>query len=78
MQTYFTSERINPDQKRRIFRFRTRMERFGENYRAGSTPATCPLCQLHYDNQEMSMTCPEIRKEVEVKGDMKDLFKDEK
>ena len=77
MQTYLTSERIHPDQKRTIFRFRTRMERFGENYRAGSTPAICPLCQLHFDNQELSLTCPEIRKEYKVKGDMKQIYKDE-
>ena len=25
----------------------------------------------------MSMTCPEITKEVKIKGSMKDLFKDE-
>ena len=77
MQTYLTSERIHPDKKRTIFRFRTRMERFGENYRAGSTPAICPLCQLHFDNQELSLTCPEIRKEYKVKGDMKQIYKDE-
>ena len=77
MQSYLTSDKINPAQKRTIFKFRTRMERFGEKFRAGTTPAICPLCKLHYDNQELSLMCPEIRNEIQVKGNMKDIYDDD-
>ena len=77
MQSYLTSDKINPAQKRTIFKFRTRMERFGEIFRAGTTLAICPLCKLHYDNQELSLMCPEIRNEIQVKGNMKDIYDDD-
>ena len=77
MQSYLISDKINPAQKRTIFKFRTRMEQFGENFSAGTTPAICPLCKLHYDNQELSLMCPEIRNEIQVKGNMKDIYDDD-
>ena len=76
MKSYLKSDRISVSQKRTIFKFRTRMERFGENYRAGSTRAMCPLCHLHYDNQEMSLMCPEIRSEIKIDDEIKNIFED--
>ena len=56
---------------------RTRMERFGENFRAGNSPVICPLCKLHFDSQELSLQCPEIRKELEIKaGNYEEIYKD--
>ena len=52
------------------------MESFGENYQAGNTPDICPLCKLRYDNQELSLLCPEIKKEIIVRGDIKEIYKD--
>ena len=69
------SDKINPAQKRTIFKFRTRMERFGEIFRAGTTLAICPLCKLHYDNQELSLMCP--KSEMKSKGNMKDIYDDD-
>ena len=43
MQSYLKSDRISVSQKRTIFKFRTRMERFGENYRLAA-----PMQCFHY------------------------------
>ena len=52
------------------------MERFGEHFRGGAGPVPCPLCHLHLDNQEMSFQCTEIKKEIEIKGSISDVYKE--
>ena len=46
--TIWWVEKLPQVKKEQIFKYRTQMERFGENYLAGNTPAICPLCKLHY------------------------------
>ena len=77
IQNYLLSDEIEYKQKQTIFRFRTRMERFGENYRAGKNRAICPLCHLHYDSQELSLQCPEIRKEMKVVGNIEEIYQED-
>ena len=50
------------------------MERFGENYRGGKTHVMCPVCKLHYDNQDLVLQCPEVRKNIPDDGNMKELY----
>ena len=77
IQDYFLSDHLDYKQKQTIFKLRTRMERFGENFRAGNSPVICPLCKLHFDSQELSLQCPEIRKELEIKaGNYEEIYKD--
>ena len=73
MQSYLKSS-CTLEQKRTIFRWRTRMERFGENYRGGGGPIICPLCETHLDNQPMSLQCPVIKEEIE-NSNIDDLLK---
>ena len=40
------------------------MERFGENFRGGQNMVVCPLCMLHLDSQDLSLQCPEVRKDI--------------
>ena len=77
MQQYLSSQEIKTSEKRTIFKYHTRMERFGENFRGSQGPILCPLCQKHLDNQEHSYQCPEIRKGLEVKGSLSDIYKKE-
>ena len=76
MQPYFTSTELKSSDKKTIFKYRVRMERFGENFRGGAGPVPCPLCHLHLDNQEMSFQCTEIKKEIEIKGSISDVYKE--
>ena len=76
MQNYLKAPDIKINQKRAIFKWRTRMETFGENYRGSGGPVICPLCETHLDNQALSLQCPVIKKEVGGKSDIKDIFED--
>ena len=51
------------------------LKTFGENFRGAEEQVLCPLCKLHLDNQELSLQCPVIRKEIEVKGKLADIYK---
>ena len=54
IQKYFTRSDLSIEQKKLLFKFRTRMSDFGENYRAGRDKVICPLRESHMDNQELS------------------------
>ena len=74
-QEYFKSDQISNDQKRMIFKYRTRMERFGENFRGSQNMVMCPLCSLHLDSQDLGLQCPEVRKEIHHSGgDIKEIY----
>ena len=77
IQQYLTSDQKSVSEKRVLFRCRVRMERFGENFRGGKGPVMSPLCNQHLDNQALVFQCPEIRKEIEIKGCIEDIYKDE-
>ena len=77
IQEYFETTAISLEQKRTIFRWRTRMEKFGENFRGVKGPIICPLCKTHLDNQALSLQCPVIKKETnmdDTQRDIQDLY----
>ena len=74
IQTYFTRQDIRTEQKKILFKFRTRMARFGQNYRGGKEKIVYPLCDSHIDNQDLSYICPVIRKEVKIRGSSSDIY----
>ena len=75
MQSYFTSSVLKQEDKRTIFRYRVRMERFGENFRGGAPSILCLLCSSHQDNQEMSFHCPTIKNGIYIKGIISEIYK---
>ena len=75
MQNYLKDENLKPKEMKTIFRYRTRMERYGENFRAGKAFIICPLCKLHIDSQELCFQCPVIKKELRVEGDISSIYK---
>ena len=60
-----------------IFKFRTHMAEFGENYRAGYDAFLCPLCLEHLDNQQNSLKCKSLQDELEFKKDISDIYSNE-
>ena len=74
MQDYFSSDQIDNNQKRTVFKLRTRMERFGENFRGGRDHVMCPICELHLDSQDLSLQCPEVRNEFNCTGDIREIY----
>ena len=77
MQNYFKYTDIKNSEKRTMFKWRTQMENFGENYREGRDPVICPLCSCHLDNQILSTQCEVIKRELKFKEDIKDIFKND-
>ena len=76
MQKYLRLENLYASGARTLFRYRTRMANFGENFREGSAAVNCPLCGLHLDNQEMAFyNCPVIKANVKIRGQYEDIFK---
>ena len=53
------------EEKKLVFKFRTRMLNFGENFRGGQTSTICPLCNSHNDSQFLALSCPKIVDEIE-------------
>ena len=76
IQQYLENEDLTLDQKRLIFKYRTRMENYGENYRGARGPVICPLCRLHPDSQEMSLKCPIILAEFNPKVEIEEVYQD--
>ena len=77
MQSYLLSSELKLEEKRTLFKYRVRMAKFGENFRGGARSIPCPLCNTHLDKQEMSFDCPSIRKEIDVKGNISDIYEEE-
>ena len=74
LQTYLLREDLTIDQKRILFKFRTRMAEFGENFRAGREKVMCPLCTLHLDNQNFGPACPVLRRDLDMTGNYSDMY----
>ena len=76
LQKYLRLENLYDSGARTLFRYRTRMANFGENFCEGNCAVNCPLCGLHLDNQEMAFNnCPVIKANVNIRGQYEDLFK---
>ena len=74
MQDYFKDNKITKSQARTIFKFRTRMEKFSENFKGGKPIKECPLCGENEDSQIHSFVCPKIKENIEVEGKLEDIF----
>ena len=74
LQTYLLREDLTIEQKRMLFKFRTRMTEYGENFRAGREKVICPLCALHRDSQDMGPSCPVLRRDINIAGNYSDLY----
>ena len=77
IQKYLTESKFTAEEARTLFLFRTRMAQFGENFRNGQEHTICPLCQLHYDSQNLAFQCPIVNANIKVNGKYEDLFKED-
>ena len=75
MQKYLMNEDISFNEKKIIFKFRSKMADFGNNFKGGRKFTVCPLCKLHYDDQSLCLQCPKIREELGSNEEISDLFR---
>ena len=72
-QEYFTSLKV--EQAKEIFKFRTRMAKFSDNFKEGGQVKPCPLCGQHDDTQYLSFKCQKVIENIEIIGEYEDIFK---
>ena len=79
LQKYLKTKDITVQEAKNLYRFRTRVAKFGENMKSNlNVTIACPLCQVQPDTQEHSvMQCSVIKTKVKVKGSYKDIFMDD-
>ena len=61
---------ITVDEVRNMFKFRVRVIQFGENFRGDSDMVLCPFCNIHLDNQPMSLQCPVLKEKTKLEYKM--------
>ena len=74
MQDYLHLENMTRIQAIALFKFRTRMAPFGENFRAGRINCICPLCFSHLDSQEESFNCGALKNVLQIRGRYRDIY----
>ena len=74
IQNYFTRTDITIEEKKTIFKYRTRMADFGENYKGGRGQVSCPLCGTHPDKQELSYECRYIKEKLNLNGSFSEIY----
>ena len=76
MQKYLKNDMINVNQAKTLFKVRTRMTKFWENFKGGRPPQTCPVCKdvLSVDTQLHSFNCKVIAEQIKIMGNYNDLF----
>ena len=73
IQNYLKDTNIPVKEAQIVFRYRTRMAKFKENYNGNE----CPFCLVHSDTQAHYVQCSVVKENIEVSGDYKEIFTDE-
>ena len=74
MQQYLELKTLTKREAIVLFKFRTRMAPFGENFRSGQVVKICPLCSSHVDSQEESFNCLTLKRFLSIEGNYKNIF----
>ena len=77
IQNYLKDEEISVKEAQNLYRYRTRVAKFKENFKNSYVGIACPLCLVQPDTQAHCVQCPEIKDNVTVKGTYSDIFSDD-
>ena len=78
MQTYLKLNNTSTEGARTLFKYRTRMAQYGENFRGNTGPVNCPLCGVHLDSQIMAFNnCQVVKQNIVLEGNYSDIFRPE-
>ena len=75
MQNYLKDHDITVTQAKMIFKYRTRMENFSDNFRGGKPTKPCPVCKECEDTQIHSFKCRILEENIKIEGRLLDIFK---
>ena len=74
MQDYLKDQQVTPKQARILFKFRTRMENFSDNFRGGKPTKVCPVCTSSPDTQAHSFECKIVKENIKIEGKLEDIY----
>ena len=74
MQEYLKDKHIPVKQARAVFKFKTRMANFHDNFRGGNQTKPCPLCNNGLDTQRHSLQCKMILENMNINLRYEDIF----
>ena len=72
IQNYWTT--LDIKKAKLVFRYRTRMSNFSENFKNSEGEKRCPLCKSHADSQSEAFNCPVVRKHIESNIKYEEIF----
>ena len=77
MKPYLRDSETTLEEKITLFKWRTRMENFSNNFKRGrENLAPCVLCGLHDDNQKEIFNCPQVVEKIDAEDNYQSLFND--
>ena len=76
-QNYLKNGNITVKEAQNLFRYRTRVAKFKENFKNNYDGIECPLCSDQPDTQAHCVQCPIIRENIIIKGDYSEIFSDD-
>ena len=76
LQSYLKDSKITVEEAKNLYRYRTRVAKYNKNMKSSFTNVSkaCPLCLVQPDTQVHSVSCPEVKSKVLVKGTYEDIF----
>ena len=69
IQNYFKNENISVKEAQNLFKFRTRVAKFRENFKNNYEVRTCHLCLVQPDTQAHCVQCPVVKENIHIRGD---------
>jgi hypothetical protein len=67
LQNYLTDDEISVEEAKNLYRFRTRVAKFKENFKNGYVANACPLCLVQPDTQAHSLQCHVLKTKLDIK-----------
>ena len=67
MQKYLELNNMDNNEAQVLFKYRTRMAKFGENFRGYKNFVICPLCHTHLDDQKIAYeNCKVLKENIRI------------
>ena len=76
MQDYLKDRRLKTSMAKAVFKFKTRMANFSENFKEGGQTKPCPMCKEPnaLDTQRHSLMCKVIVTNIEIECSYEEIF----
>ena len=74
IQNYLKDGKITVKEAQNIYKYRTRVAKFKDNFKNNNDEFACPLCLTQPDTQAHCVQCPVVKANIDVRGEYTDIF----